>query len=90
MKMPKFEHILAENKSIDVKSFMGYFYLWKYVSTKLPLPIPHLERIIPYVVSRWNSIKGGSNAITALICMYHLAVHLKAMPFHECFCWGLL
>jgi len=46
---------------------MGYFYLWKYVSTKLPLPIPHLERIIPYVISRWNSIKGGSDAITKLL-----------------------
>jgi len=67
MEMPNFEHVLAGNKSIDVESFLGFFYLWKYVSTKLPLSIPHLERIIPYVISRWNSIKGGSDAITKLL-----------------------
>ena len=47
MKMPNFEHVLAEKKSIDVESFMGYFYLWKYASTKLPLPIPHQAQIHP-------------------------------------------
>jgi hypothetical protein len=61
------EKVLTDNKSIDAESFMGYFYLWNYVSTRLPLPIPHLERIIPYVISRWNTVKGGSDAITKLL-----------------------
>jgi hypothetical protein len=67
MKIPDFEHVLAGHKSKDVESFLGYFHLWRYVSTKLPLPIPPLERIIPYVLSRWNLIKGGSDAITKLL-----------------------
>jgi len=53
-----FKHMLAGNKSIDVESFFGNFYLWRYVSTKLPLPIPHLERIIPHMILRWNTLKG--------------------------------
>ena len=45
------EHVIEENKSIDMESFLGYFFLWKYVSTRLHLPIPPLERIVPFVVS---------------------------------------
>jgi len=71
---------------------MGYFYLWNYVSTRLPPPIPHLERIIPYVISRWNTVKGGSDAITKLLWlnMYTpLVAPLKAMLFHGWYCLGL-
>ncbi len=64
---PDLERVLADNKYIDAESFMGYFHLWRYVLTRLPLPIPQLERIIPYVISRWNSVKGGSDAITKLL-----------------------
>ena len=31
------------------------------------LPIPQLERIIPFTVSQWNTIKGGSDTITKLL-----------------------
>jgi hypothetical protein len=82
---PDLEKVPADNKSIDAESFMGYFYLWNYVSTRLPPPIPHLERIIPYVISRWNTVKGGSDAITKLLWlnMYTpLVAPLKAMLFH--------
>jgi hypothetical protein len=61
------ELALADHKALDVESFLGYFYLWQYVSTRLPLPIPQLERIIPFAVSQWNSIKGGSDTITKLL-----------------------
>jgi hypothetical protein len=46
---------------------MGYFYLRRYVSTRLSLPISPLERNIPYSVSQWNAIKGGSDMITMLL-----------------------
>ncbi len=58
---------LADHKALDIESLLGYFYLWRYVSTRLPLPIPQLERIIPFAVSQWNSIKGGSDTITKLL-----------------------
>ena len=61
------EIVLASSKTINFESFLGYFHLWSYVYEKLPLPIPQLERIIPYVLSQWNAIKGGSDTITKLL-----------------------
>ncbi len=52
-----------------MESFLGHFYLWRYVCNKLDLPIPQLERIIPFVLSQWNAIKGGSDTITKLLCL---------------------
>jgi hypothetical protein len=63
------EHVLANHKLLDHESFFGHLHLWRYVSTKLALPIPQLERIIPYTVSQWNTIKGGSDTITKLLCL---------------------
>jgi hypothetical protein len=50
-----------------MESFLGYFYLWHYVCEKLPLPIPPLEWVIPFTLSQWNAIKGGSDTITKLL-----------------------
>jgi hypothetical protein len=50
-----------------MESFLGYFYLWQYSSTRLPLLLPQLERIIPYALSEWNGIKGGSHTIRKLL-----------------------
>jgi hypothetical protein len=61
------EKVLDDNKTINIESFFGYFYLWIYISKKMPLPIPQLERIIPSVLSKWNAIKGGSDTITKLL-----------------------
>jgi hypothetical protein len=61
------EIVLASSKTINFESFLGYFHLWSYVCEKLPLPIPQLERIIPYVLSQWNAIKGGLDTITKLL-----------------------
>jgi hypothetical protein len=61
------ELVLNDHKGLDVESFMGYFHLWQFVSTRLPLPIPQLERIIPFAISQWNNIKGGSDTITKLL-----------------------
>ena len=58
---------LQQQKGIDLESFLGYFHLWRYISTRLPLPIPPVERIIPFVLSECNCIKGGSNTITKLL-----------------------
>jgi len=58
---------LQQQKGIDLESFLGYFHLWRYISTRLPLPIPPVERIIPFVLSERNCIKGGSNTITKLL-----------------------
>ncbi len=50
-----------------MEGFLGYFFLWSYASTRLTLPIPQLERIIPFTVSRWNSMKGGSDTLTKIL-----------------------
>jgi hypothetical protein len=67
--IPKDEivQVLSNHKTINLETFLGYFYLWRYVSIKLPLPIPKLERIIPFVMSQCNAIKGGSDTITKLL-----------------------
>jgi hypothetical protein len=61
------EFILSSHKSVDIEAFLGYFYLWKYVSTQMPLPIPQLGRIVPFTISKWNTFKGGSDTITKLM-----------------------
>jgi hypothetical protein len=61
------EQVLEKHKMINMESFLGYFYLWKYSSTTLPLPLPQLERIISYALLEWNCIKGGSDTITKLL-----------------------
>ncbi len=60
------EQMLKHFKNVDYKSFDGVFYLWRFVSSCLPLPIPRLQ-IIPSVMSHWNAIKEGSDTITKLI-----------------------
>jgi hypothetical protein len=67
--LPKEEiqHILSSHKTLDMEGFLGYFFLWRYVSTNIPLPLPKLERIIPFSISKWNSIKGGSDTLTKLL-----------------------
>jgi len=61
------QYVLSTQKKLDMEGFLGYFYLWSYASTRLTLPIPHLERIIPYPVSRWNAMKGGSDTLTKIL-----------------------
>jgi len=61
------EQVLAHHKNLDMEAFLGHFYLWWYVTEKLPLPLSWLERIIPFTISQWNVIKGGSDTITKLI-----------------------
>jgi hypothetical protein len=61
------EQVLGQHKMINMESFLGYLYLWQYSSTRLPLPLPQLERIIPHALSEWNCIKGGSDTITKLL-----------------------
>jgi hypothetical protein len=63
------EQVLASHKTLDMESFLGHFYLWHYVCNKLTLPIPQLEWIIPFLLSQWNAIKGGSDTITKLLCL---------------------
>jgi len=65
--MEDIHQVLEQHKQIDKDSFLGYFYLWRYVCTRLPLPIQPLERIVPFTVSQWNTIKGGSDTITKLL-----------------------
>jgi hypothetical protein len=62
--MQDLQFVLLNHKSVDMEAFLGYFYLWKYVSTQMPLPIPQLEQIVSFTISKWNSIKGGSDTIT--------------------------
>jgi hypothetical protein len=51
-------------KNVDSKSFASFFHLLRFVSFKLPLPIPRLERIVPLAISLWNAAKGGSDTPT--------------------------
>jgi hypothetical protein len=52
---------------LDWESFQGHFSLWRYVSNKIPGPLPSIDRILPFVFSTWNCLKGGSDTITKLI-----------------------
>ena len=52
------EEVLKHVKGANCDSFVGLFYLWRFVSKRMPLPIPRLQRIVPSVVSHWNAIKG--------------------------------
>lgn len=61
------DEILAV-KGIDYDSLMDYFKLWRFVNTKMPKPLPRLQRIIPRVFATWNCMKGGSDTTTKLIC----------------------
>jgi hypothetical protein len=33
------EQVLAHHKNLDMEAFLGHFYLWWYVTEKLPLPL---------------------------------------------------
>jgi hypothetical protein len=37
------EEVLADNTTINIESFLGYFYQWTYISENMPLLIPTLE-----------------------------------------------
>jgi hypothetical protein len=63
------EHVLSSHKLIDHESFFLHLNLWRYISTKIGLPNPQLEQILPYAVSQGNTIKGGSDTITKLLCL---------------------
>lgn len=54
-------------KGLDLQSFLTHYSIWRQVTTKLPAPLPALERIIPRVFSAWNSVKGGSDTTTKLL-----------------------
>jgi len=58
---------LALIKGLDFQCFLTHFSLWHQVTTKVPAPLPTLERIIPRVFSVWNAIKGGSDTTTKLL-----------------------
>lgn len=52
---------------VDWESFQGHFALWRYVSTNIPGPLPYISRILPFIFSTWNCLKGGSDTITKLL-----------------------
>jgi hypothetical protein len=52
------QQILANHDLLIWESFFGHFHLWRLVSRMMMLPIPQLERIIPFTVSLWIAIKG--------------------------------
>ena len=75
----KLKSILPEiDKDLDFESFQGHFALWNYVSNKIPGPLPRLARILPLVFSTWNSLKGGSDTVTKLICHANSLVPVKS------------
>jgi hypothetical protein len=61
------EQVLVNHKTLDMESFLGHFYLWHYICEKFPLPNPQLERVIPFTLSQWNAIKGGTDTIMKLL-----------------------
>ncbi len=50
------EQVIKSVKYIDYESFLGFFFLWRFVSTRLPMPIPVLQRIVPSVVSHSDTL----------------------------------
>ena len=63
---------------VDYESFTGHFALWQYVTTKIEGPLPHVERIIPFLFAKWNCLKGGSDTITKLIWFSMQALPVKS------------
>jgi hypothetical protein len=63
---------------VDYESFTGHFALWRYVTTKIAGPLPHVERIIPFLFAKWNCLKGGSDTITKLIWFSMQALPVKS------------
>ena len=59
---------LQEIKGVDFDSFIEHFKLWRNINTKIPRPLPKLQRVIPRIFSTWNSMKGGSDSTTHLLC----------------------
>ena len=53
--------------NVDYDSYLTYVCIWKFVSNKMNLPIPLLERIIPMVMSHWNNTKGGSDTYSKVL-----------------------
>ena len=56
-------------QTIDYEIFIGYYYLWQYIIKKLPLPLPRLARIVPFIMSLWNAGKGVSDTVSKLVWM---------------------
>jgi hypothetical protein len=71
----KLKAALQHVRGVDFESFTGHFALWRYISTKIKGPLPHVERIIPFIFAKWNCLKGGSDTITKLIWFA-----IKALP----------
>lgn len=59
--------MLVHHKKLNMETFLGHFYLWCFFCEELPLPIPWVEQIVPFVLAQWNVIKGGVDTITKLL-----------------------
>jgi len=57
-------------KSLNISehAFQCYFGLWREINVKCSVhyPLPPIARIIPLIVSIWNSVKGGGDTLTRL------------------------
>jgi len=62
------QELLQIKGGVDYGCFIDHYKLWKYVHSKMPQPLPQLQRIIPRVFSTWNAMKGGSDTTTKLLC----------------------
>ncbi len=56
---------------VSDEAFNCFFGLWYQMSvassSSLPRPYPKIARIVPISVAKWNTLKGGGDAITKLI-----------------------
>jgi hypothetical protein len=67
---PVLSTITLHNKKdavLDFDSFRQWVLLWHGVRFGKALPLPPIARIVPMVISMWNSFKGGSDSLTKLI-----------------------
>jgi hypothetical protein len=52
---------------VTYDSFETHFLMKQYIHEKMQFPLPPIDRILPWVCSRWNNDKGGSDTMTKMM-----------------------
>ena len=76
-----FEDKELEKIKIDKQAWVSFLGLWGKLAhpkstNNISYPLPPVARIVPLVVSRWNTLKGGGDTITKLddICQERIGI----------------
>ena len=93
--MDAFETAKLRKLKMDVASFKYFLGIWRVLNINLegdtpgmqdtyPFPLPPCIRIIPYVISFWNVMKGGVDTITHLLDLCQERVGIRTVNNMAC------